>query len=56
MPSASHVLVLPCTGVIAHMGKGRAVSSLVIARSIRLFVVFIQTHGLPIIDSYRIVI
>ena len=52
MPSAVQCLILPRTGVIAHMGKGRAVSGLVIARSIRLFVVFIQPHSLPVIDRY----
>ena len=49
MPSAVQCLILPRASVIAHMGKRCAVSGLIIARSIRLFVVFIQTHGLPIV-------
>ena len=37
------------------MRKGHAISSLVIARSIRLLIVFIQPHSLPVIDRYRLV-
>ena len=55
MPSAVQCLILPRTGVITNMRKGHAISSLVIARSIRLLIVFIQPHSLPVIDRYRLV-
>ena len=52
MPSAVHCLILPRTGVITDMRKGRAIGSLVIARIIRLFVVCIQPHCLPVIHVF----
>ena len=52
MPSAVQCLILPRTGVIAHMGKGRAVSGLVNARFLRLQMIGVQPHSLPVIHIF----